>query len=112
MATTTDPLDLTRHYPKHAAKPSPRCPVPVHLGDLMGPEGNAFIILGRCRESFKLLGMLDDYSEFSTEAKSGNYDHLLDTVLAWCEDLDGSIEDYRDYKERKAQGLEDDWEDD
>lgn len=70
--------------------------VPVRLGDLRGPAGNAFAVLGQVHRSMKQVGTPpEEVSRFDTEAKSGDYEHLLDTVLEWCEDLDGSIAELR-----------------
>ena len=52
---------------------------------LVGEDGNAFAILGRCRQACR--EFLDKtewervYNEFKGEATSGNYDHLLQTVM-------------------------------
>lgn len=70
--------------------------VPVHLGYLRGPEGNTWVILGRVKQYMKAVGRSADYPAFEAEAKSGNYEHVLDTVLKWCDDLDGSITELRD----------------
>ena len=71
--------------------------LPVHLGDLTGPEGNAHCILGRCEEALKTFDARDEIRDFLDDATSGNYDHLLDTVLKYFDDLDGSVEDLREY---------------
>lgn len=66
--------------------PDPRYPqVIVHLGDLTGPDGNAFMILGRVDKALAECEdvPLDDRAQFMIEAKSGDYDHLLRTVKAW-----------------------------
>ena len=51
--------------------------------DLKGPEGNAFFILGVCRQGLERYGMRDKWEEFKKEATSGNYQHLLQTVKEW-----------------------------
>jgi hypothetical protein len=71
--------------------------IPVHLGDLMGPAGNAFVVLGQVHESFRLTGNEDRWPEFHAAATAGDYANLLDTVDRWCEDLDGSIAEWRSY---------------
>jgi hypothetical protein len=70
-------------------------PVPVHLGDLRGPEGNAYVILGQVRRSFVILNRLDEWPKFHDEATASDYATLLRTVERWCEDLDGSIAAFR-----------------
>lgn len=67
--------------------------------NLKGPEGNAFFILGVCRQKLALYGMQDKWEEFKKEATSGDYQHLLQTVKEWFdaefegEDLDNGDED-------------------
>lgn len=50
---------------------------------LVGEDGNAFSILGRCTQALKRNGLKDQVEVFRGEATSGNYDHLLRTVVAW-----------------------------
>src|SRR4051812_15663712 len=59
---------------------------PVYLGDLKGPEGNAWAIMGACdrawREAQKNGEVSPDvpYAVIQKEMMSGSYEHLLDTV--------------------------------
>ena len=46
-------------------------------------DGNAFAIIGRCRVAAK--GTDLDWSAFKKEAMSGDYDHLLQTVMKYFE---------------------------
>ena len=46
--------------------------------DLSGPDGNAYVVLGKCRGIAKQLNM--DWDAIQKEATSGDYEHLL-TVL-------------------------------
>lgn len=50
----------------------------LYLGNLDGPEGNAFCILGRAMKVAKENAM--DWKAIHDEATSGNYEHLLDTI--------------------------------
>jgi hypothetical protein len=51
---------------------------------LAGEDGNAFSILGRCRRAMSLAGYTQkQWEEFEKEAKSGDYDNLLRTVMKW-----------------------------
>lgn len=79
--------------------------IPVHLGFLGGPQGNAFAILGAVQWSVTQLKRNDPqrrevwdalWAAFEREATRGDYQHLLDTVLVFCDDLDDSIADFRD----------------
>ena len=51
---------------------------------LVGEDGNAFAILGRVRSALRQHDVpADKISEFMTEATSGDYNHLLRTVMRW-----------------------------
>lgn len=51
---------------------------------LVGEDGNAFFIIMRVERALKLAGISqDECLEFRTEATSGDYDHLLQTAMAW-----------------------------
>jgi len=62
---------------------------------LVGEDGNAFSILGRVRKALRNGGVPQDkIEEFTKEATSGDYDHLLQTVMNWVEgpDVEGEEE--------------------
>ena len=52
---------------------------------LVGTDGNAFAILGKARRALLLAGRGDEWAAFEVEATSGDYDHLLATVMRWFE---------------------------
>ncbi len=53
---------------------------------LTGQDGNAFAVLGRCREAARDAGLSDDeITAFMDEAMVGDYDHLLQTAMSWFE---------------------------
>ncbi len=53
---------------------------------LTGHDGNAFVILSRCRKSAREAGLSDhEIATFIAEAMSNDYDHLLQTVMRWFE---------------------------
>ena len=52
---------------------------------LVGEDGNAFAILGRCRQALARARRLDLWNEFHKEATSGDYNHLLTTVCDYFE---------------------------
>lgn len=53
---------------------------------LTGHDGNAFAVLGRCREAAKEAGLFDaEITAFMSEAMAGDYDHLLQTAMRWFE---------------------------
>ena len=56
-----------------------------HVLVLVGTDGNAFSILGKARRALLLVGRGDEWGAFETEATSGDYDHLLATVMDWFE---------------------------
>lgn len=51
---------------------------------LVGEDGNAFFILGRVARALRKGGVSDtEVNDFMNEAIDGDYDHLLQTVMAW-----------------------------
>ncbi len=60
----------------------------------MGEDGNAFAILSRCQKQMRRAGVGDQWDTFRAEATSGDYDHLLQTVMDWFSvDAVDSIDD-------------------
>lgn len=52
--------------------------------DLIGQDGNAFFIIGRCLKIMRQNDYpVDVIKTFEDEAMSGDYDHLLATVMDW-----------------------------
>ena len=52
-------------------------------------NGNAFVLLGRFGKEAKRQGWTDaEMAKVTEEAKSGNYDHLLQTLLDYVESPD------------------------
>jgi len=55
----------------------------VHV-ELVGKDGNAFMILGLCQRAATKAGLdKSEIAAFMQEAKSGDYNHLLNTCMAW-----------------------------
>lgn len=53
---------------------------------LIGEDGNAFSIIGRCAKAMRRAGVSSEtISAFQAEATSGDYDHVLQTAFAYCE---------------------------
>jgi protein-disulfide isomerase len=53
---------------------------------LVGTDGNAFALLGKCRSAAKKAGLTtDQIKEFIDEATSGDYNHLLGTCMDYFE---------------------------
>ena len=51
---------------------------------LLGEDGNAFFILGAVMKAMRRAKVSEeDINAFRTEATSGNYDHLLQTVMSY-----------------------------
>ena len=74
--------------------------LPVHLGDLSGPSGNVFVIIGNVKSSIKQLDR--EQIPVSDEARgivSGymdrTYEETLELIEEFCDDLDGSLDDFR-----------------
>lgn len=54
---------------------------------LVGVDGNAFAILAAFRRAAKRQGWTDsEIAAVLDDAKSGDYNHLLGTIMAHCED--------------------------
>lgn len=51
-----------------------------YFGDLSGPEGNALVVLGCAQRVLKGVYLQEEVEEFMTDAMSGDYRHLLETV--------------------------------
>lgn len=68
-------------------------PVDRHTGsitgvevELTGHDGNAMAIIGRCRQAMRRARVDPKViEEFTTEAMSGDYDHVLQTCMKYCE---------------------------
>ncbi len=56
----------------------------IHV-KLVGEDGNAFSILARVRRALREGGREDLIEDFTKEATSGNYMHLLATCMRYCE---------------------------
>lgn len=69
----------------------------LHLGNLEGEEGNAFVILGRAQAVAKENGL--DNKAIQAEATSGDYEHLLATMKKYYEvtvkDILGNIKELK-----------------
>ena len=52
--------------------------------ELSGKDGNAFAILGACTSTARRNGIdREKINDFLAEAKSGDYDHLLQTCMKY-----------------------------
>jgi hypothetical protein len=71
----------------------------IHV-KLIGEDGNAFAILGRVRRAMQKAGIPEEeIKKFGEEARSGDYDNLLCTVMDWVntDDEDGDYDaEYED----------------
>jgi len=53
---------------------------------LVGEDGNAFAILGRVAKTLRRAGADQEYiDQYTKEATSGNYDHLLEVTMRYVE---------------------------
>ena len=70
----------------------------IHV-KLVGEDGNAFSILGRCSYAMRQAGLSkDELDEFHEKATSGDYNKLLQTVLAYftCDEQNEEEYDFSD----------------
>lgn len=63
---------------------TPKYPT-VKVGiDLMGPDGNAFVVLERVRKALSLSGVTkEEIEDFTDEATTGDYENLLRVCASW-----------------------------
>ena len=60
-----------------------KCPE-VKTVKLVGEDGNAFAILARVVKAMRLASVSEELQDqYYAEATSGDYDHLLQTTMAW-----------------------------
>lgn len=64
---------------------------------LVGQDGNAFSIIGRCIQAMRRAHWEEDeIAEFRDEATSGDYHHVLQTAMKYCEEEEDAEEEYDD----------------
>ena len=51
--------------------------------ELSGADGNAFSIIARGTKALRRAGRASEIDAFTTEARSGDYDHVLQTMFKW-----------------------------
>ena len=62
----------------------PRTDAIFVMPDLKGPEGNAFVLLGRAKRALRDAGQSDEQQNwFYTQATNGDYQNLLETIMEW-----------------------------
>lgn len=53
---------------------------------LLGNDGNAFAIMGTCRNALKKAKYSkEEIEQFMEDCKSGDYDHLLAVCMEWLD---------------------------
>jgi hypothetical protein len=100
LAILPDAGDQVRLLPTGSADPPPDPPpssppiaedptqprYPQVQVQLSGEDGNAFAILGRTAAALRAAGVpRHEIDSFFAEATSGDYDHLLQTTMAWVD---------------------------
>jgi hypothetical protein len=55
---------------------------------IMLTDGNAFAIIAAGQRELKKLGRHDEIAAFTEEMTSGDYDHLLQTIIRWFPDVE------------------------
>jgi hypothetical protein len=69
-------IDTTERFPRY----------PDIVVRMVGEDGNALSILARVERALRKAGIPEDArAEFRRDATSGDYDHLLQTVMRWVE---------------------------
>jgi hypothetical protein len=96
LAILPDAGDRVRLLPGNDADPPASSPArpedptqpryPEVQVQLSGQDGNAFAILGRTAAALRQAGVpQEEIDSFFAEATSGDYDHLLQTTMAWVD---------------------------
>ena len=96
LAILPDAGDRVRLLPGNDADPPASSPArpedptqpryPEIQVQLSGQDGNAFAILGRTAAALRQAGVpQEEIDSFFAEATSGDYDHLLQTTMAWVD---------------------------
>ena len=96
LAILPDAGDRVRLLPGNDADPPASSPArpedptqpryPEVQVQLSGQDGNAFAILGRTAKALRQAGVAqEEIDNFFAEATSGDYDHLLQTTMAWVD---------------------------
>jgi len=52
---------------------------------LLGEDGNAYYIIGKVSKTLRKAGLGEKVKEFQSKATSGDYNHLLQVVMEYCE---------------------------
>lgn len=53
---------------------------------LVGQDGNAFMVMGLCQRALKGAKFPEaDIAAFYEQCQSGDYNHLLQTAMSWCD---------------------------
>jgi hypothetical protein len=55
---------------------------------IMLTDGNAFAIIAAGQRELKKLGRHDEIAAFTEQMTSGDYDHLLQTIIRWFPDVE------------------------
>ena len=58
---------------------------PKPVLELSGQDGNAYIIGRACRALREHGYTREEVAEYEKDAMSGNYDHVLQVTMKWCE---------------------------
>ena len=54
--------------------------------DLVGGDGNAMVIIAKVTRALRRAKVpAAEIKDFAAEATSGDYDHVLDTAMAWVD---------------------------
>lgn len=52
---------------------------------LIGEDGNAFAIIGKCKRALKKAGMHEEAEAFVKEATAGDYNGVLAAAMKYCD---------------------------
>lgn len=82
--STNEVVDLGDTEPRSERPPSTPCKYPSVVVELIGGDGNAFVVLAKVQKALRHAGVpRETISQYIAEATNGDYDHLLATTMQW-----------------------------
>lgn len=80
---TTDVRTVVHYRETLQSGTDPLYDITVDIGNLRGPAGNGFVVVGTVRAALARAFGSEVAAEFTTEAMSSDYAHLLETVAKY-----------------------------
>ncbi len=81
-----EPIEPSTVEPRLEVSEAPPEDGPKYPGitvEIIGQDGNVFNLLAICKTAMRRNRIQSQWPEFHKEATSGDYDHALQTIMAW-----------------------------